>query len=149
MGWNRIGCDVCRGDLEGGPVGTVALGTTLRRGLLLGAEGGLWTRQAEDEARQHAASVSAVAFLYPRTDRRIFLKAGAGWVRYWIEDFRYNAVGVKIGAGYAQPVAGRVTLIPSLEILGSAFGSLLNEDDLVTDRANVSELRFTLSVQGR
>jgi len=94
-------------------------------------------------------SVSAVAFLYPRTDRRVFLKGGAGWVRYWIEDFRYNAVGVKIGAGYAQPVAGRITLIPSLEILGSAFGSLLNEDDLVTDRANVSEVRLTLSVQGR
>jgi len=150
-GWTRVNCSICRTDRNAGPAASLRLGTTLRPGLLIGAELDGWTRAGED-VRTLVAAGSAAAYIYPDPSRGLFLKAGAGVVRYSFndeDDASANLLGIMLGAGYEFPISDELNITNSVGLIASSFGALRSDAGTIVDDMSISLFHIGIALTHR
>ncbi len=150
-GWGRIGCDLCVADRELGYTGLVSFGGTIRSGLLVGAEVSGWTF-SQEQARQTIGSLNAVVTMYPRPDQAgLFVKGGLG-VNYAKvteedEDVDATTIGVVLGVGHEYHLSPGWSLMNSINVQASSFGTLKAGDQSIVDDVSNTVIRFTMEVK--
>lgn len=148
-GWARVNCAICRTDRSPGPAAVLRFGTTLRPGLLVGGELDGWTR-SNDDVRSLLTSGNAAAYIYPNPGRGLFLKAGAGLVRYSIDSaVSTNLVGLSLGAGYEFPISETLSITNSIGLIASSFGALRSDDGTVADDVSISLFQVGIALTHR
>lgn len=150
-GWGRIGCDLCVARRELGYTGTLSFGGTVRQGLLVGAEVGGWTFQQE-EARQTIGSLSGILTMYPRPDASgLFVRGGVGInyakVTQGDEDVDATTVGLQVGIGHEFHLSPGWSLLNSVNVMASSFGSLKAGDTAIVSDVSNTVVRFTVGVK--
>lgn len=139
VGGGSLGCEDCE-DRETGGAGTIALGGTLSRTVLLGGSLNGWTK-SEDGATLTVGLVAAEARFYPRASGGFFLKAGAGVGSADLEvgsvTISETGAGALVGLGYDIRVGERISITPWLQWFGV---------DYDPGRANVSQLGLALTI---
>lgn len=150
-GWGRIGCDLCVADRELGYTGLVSFGGTIHDGLLVGAEVGGW-RFSQEGVRQSIGSLSGVMTLYPRPDQSgLFVKGGLGvnfaQVTEGDADVGATTVGVQLGVGHEFRVATGWSLMNSVNVMASSFGTLKAGDETIVGDVSNTVVRFTVAVK--
>jgi hypothetical protein len=115
-----IGCDGCESPRESGLTALLAMGGTLRPGLLLGAELEAWRKEVEgvDLTFGH---LSGVAYWYPRPATGFFLKGGAGVGNLTADagplgDSSDGGIALHAGVGYDIRVGRNLSLTPAAGI---------------------------------
>ncbi|HEX6135697.1 MAG TPA: hypothetical protein VFZ24_17115 [Longimicrobiales bacterium] len=149
-GWTRVNCSICRTDRTAGPSAALRFGTTLRPGLLVGAELDGWTRSRED-ARTLLTAGSAAAYIYPDPARGLFLKGGAGLVRYSFDDGdgSANLLGLMLGVGYEFPITDELNITNSVGVIASSFGALRSDAGTVADDVSISLFHIGIALTHR
>lgn len=148
-GWARVNCAICRTDRNAGPSAAVRFGTTVRPGLLIGAELDGWTRSSDD-VRSMLTAGGAAAWIYPNPERGLFLKAGAGLVRYSLDaEVSTNLFGVQLGAGYELPIGRSLSIVNSVGLIASSFGALRSDDGTVADDVSISLFQIGIALRHR
>ncbi len=119
-------------DDKGGAVGYLKLGGTVSNSLLLGIEGQLWAADYYPQSYDRAlGSLMGIAQWYPARRSDFWLRGGLGWARDYLEErvqdvtFRTTQRGTAyaIGAGFDFPVSRKVSITPSLDILGQHYST--------------------------
>jgi hypothetical protein len=148
-GWTRVSCAICRAQRRLGPAAYVRVGANLGRGVHLGTEANVWTRDTE-EGRDWTRALGAVVYLYPKPGGPWFVKSGVGYLGYGASDGLSNgSLGLQLGAGYEVRLAGRWYLSNHANLLASSFGSLrVGEDRLVGD-VSVTMLQLGIGITRR
>lgn len=149
-GWTRLTCSICRTDRLAGPAVSLRFGTTLRPGLLIGAEVDGWTR-TEDDIRTVLTAGSAAAYIFPNPSRGLFLKAGAGLVHLDFDggDAGANLIGLLLGAGYEFPITDELNLTNTIGLIASSFGRVRADAGTIADDVSISLLHIGISVTHR
>ncbi|MGI9628451.1 MAG: outer membrane beta-barrel protein [Longimicrobiales bacterium] len=150
-GWGRIGCDLCVADRQLGYTGLVSFGGTIRDGLLVGAEVGGWRFQ-QDEVRQSIGMLAGVMTLYPRPDQSgLFVKGGLGvnfaQVTEGEGDVGATTVGVQLGLGHEFKLTPGWSLMNSVNVMASSFGTLKEGNETIVGDVSNTVLRFTVAVK--
>lgn len=149
-GWTRVSCAICNTDRNAGPSAGLRFGTTLRPGLLVGAELDGWTR-SHDDVRTMLAAGSAAAYIYPDPSRGLFLKAGAGLVHFGFDtdDAGMNLFGLLLGAGYEFPVTPELNVTNTIGVIASSFGTLRSEEGVIADDVSISMFHIGIALTHR
>jgi hypothetical protein len=133
-------CRICAGDQQTrGTSGYLRVGTTVNRKLLIGAELNGWLRSAED-GQQRVYALTGNGYWYPNPRHGYYFKGGFGITRYkqWIHDqnnedvttgLSTSGLGVQVGGGYEVRVNPRMSLVPYLNLIGSAKGGMATTRD--------------------
>lgn len=150
-GWGRIGCDLCVADRELGYTGLLSFGGTIRNGLLVGAEVSGWTF-SQEAARQTIGSLNAVVTMYPRPEQAgLFVKGGLGVSYAKVteddEDVDATTIGVVLGVGHEYHLSPGWSLMNSLNVQASSFGTLKAGDQSIVDDVSNTVIRFTMAVK--
>lgn len=150
----RVGCDICVGSREGGFAGSLRIGGTVSRHVLLGVEAVGWARSRDDIDRR-LGTLSEIAYWYP-SSRGVpyYLRGGIGVVAYRAHDdvgdeegnaVTSTALQAQIGVGYDFPVSRNVSVSPSVNLIGSIYGGLkFNGASVASSR--LTFLQFGLGV---
>jgi hypothetical protein len=139
-GWGRVSCDICQTSRDVGPSGYARIGTTIRPGLRVAAEGTAWTHQVEDE-RENLGALMAVLYVQP-PDGPLFLKGGLGYIAYRAgEDIAMNTAGLQVGGGFEFQLGG-FALNNYVNLIGSSFGNLKNGSDTIANDVSTTLLQF-------
>ncbi len=121
-------------DGKGGGAGYLKLGGTVNRSLLLGGEMQLWgaSYYANPQYDRVLGSILGIAQVYPVPEAGFWLKGGLGWA---LDNLRtYDQFGTirnrdehgtawSFGLGYDVPVSRRVSITPSLDLIGQDYQS--------------------------
>lgn len=149
-GWNRVSCAICRGDRTLGPTGYLRIGATIHDGLMLGTEANGWLRARGEDGHEWSGAIGAVAYLYPRPQGPLFVKAGINFLSYHApEDLSTGSVGVQLGGGYEFHIGDRLLITNYMNLLASSFGSLHTADVRVVDDVSVSMLQIGIGITRR
>lgn len=139
VGGGSLGCKDCE-ERENGGAGTIALGGTLSRNVLLGGSLNGWTK-SEDGATLTVGLVAVEARFYPSATGGFFLKAGAGVgsvdLSFGNVTVSENGAGGMVGLGYDIRVGRMISLTPWLQWFGIDYNP---------GNANVSQLGIALTV---
>jgi hypothetical protein len=115
-----LACDGCETDRETAPTAVLAMGGTLRPGLLLGGEIEAWAKEIEgvDFSVGH---ISGVLYWYPRPAAGLFLKGGVGIGGYSADagplgDEQDSGLGLHGGIGYDVRVGRNLSITPAAGI---------------------------------
>ena len=139
-GWGRVSCDVCQTSRDLGPTAFVRVGTSVRPGVRVAGEATVWTHEVEDE-RENMGAAMAVLYLHPRQGP-LYVKGGLGYVGYRAgEAISMNAIGLQLGAGYELRL-GSLALNNYVNLIGSSFGSLKNDDTTIAEDVSTTLLQF-------
>lgn len=148
-GWARVSCPVCRNERRLGASGYARAGGTPRPGLLVGGELNVWTRQ-RGGLRENAGALGVVAYLYPRLDSPLHLKAGAAVTRYTAgDDVSLDALGVQLGLGYEFRVAGAWWITNYANLIASSFGRLTLDGETARDDASLTLFQLGVALTRR
>jgi hypothetical protein len=133
-------CRICAGDQQTrGTSGYLRVGTTVNRKLLVGAELNGWLRSGED-GQQRVFALTGDSYWYPNPRHGYYLKGGFGITRYtqWVHDQNNNdastglstsGLGVQVGGGYEVRVNPKMSLVPYVNLVGSAKGNMSTTRD--------------------
>ena len=150
-GSQRVSCEICRGDGNGGWAVRATAGSTLSPHLRLGGELHGWTDKT-DEVRFTFYSVTPALYWYPALRRPYFLMAGLGYAGYNAsagdETISTSSLGVTLGAGYEVPLAGRYALTPFASYTGTLLANLKSDRTIITG-ARVSLLQVGVGITRR
>ncbi|HYC31483.1 MAG TPA: hypothetical protein VEB59_04295 [Gemmatimonadales bacterium] len=121
-----LACNGCETDRETAATALLAMGGTLRPGLLLGGEIEGWAKEIQgvDIAVGH---VSGVLYWYPRPSGGLFLKGGAGIGGYSADagplgDESDSGLALHGGVGYDVRVGRNVSITPAAGIFWDDLG---------------------------
>lgn len=155
-------CRICDGEQQSrGTSGYLRVGTTVSPFFLVGAEVNGWLR-SDQSGTQRVMAVTGNAYWYPSPRHGYYLKGGLGLSSYrqWAtEGDVTNAItsggfSGQVGVGYEVRVNPRTSVVPYLNLVGSARGSLATERDdgthfdrdRLSTRANLLLLQLGLGV---
>ncbi len=153
----NLHCRICAGEQPTrGTSGYLRVGTTVSPSFLVGAEANGWMRSDQD-GRQRVLALTGNAYWYPNPRHGYYLKGGFGISRYRYSE-RENDVTTaltsaglagQVGAGYEVRVNPRTSVVPYVNLIGSARGRLATERDDGThfDRDRLSTGAHLLFVQ--
>jgi hypothetical protein len=122
------------GARESGLAGELELGWTLTPQVLVGVEGGAWTKKEGDTRLTHA-SVLAVGRFYPMVERGLFVRGGVGFANLRVASSAPNlsyrvgdsALAVGAGLGYDIRVGSSISITPyAAFVLGDFEGGSAN-----------------------
>jgi hypothetical protein len=151
-GWTRVSCAICSTDRDLGPAGQVRIGTSIRPGLLVGAEASAWTHtdDEQDDVRETVATLAGVGYVYPRPGGPLYLKGGAGYIAYRAgDDVAANLFGLLVGAGYEFPLSDSFAITNDLSLVATSFGALKNGDATAADDVSVTVLQLAVGIRRR
>jgi hypothetical protein len=135
----KLHCAVCAKDQPSkGTSAYARVGTTLSPFFLVGLEANGWLRN-DDEANHHIVAITGNAYWYPNLRHGYFVKAGFGFSNYRQSKKRDNsdvtdallADGFtgQVGVGYEVRVNPRTSIVPYVNVIGSANGTLSAQTD--------------------
>lgn len=143
-GYVRVSCDICQRSRDLGPSAYVRLGTSIQPGLRVAAEATAWTHEVEEE-RENLGAAMAVLYLHPRQGP-LYVKGGLGYVAYRAGDeIAANGLAMQLGAGYELRL-GRVGVSNYINMIGSSFGSLKNENTTIAQDVSTTLLQFGVAL---
>ncbi len=153
VGWARVSCTICRGDIENGPAGFVRLGGTVGPHVLVGAEVAAWFH-GDDQVDENAWAVSAAAYWYPSRTGGWYLKSGLGYTTHSVDDgvdvVRTYGFGPQVGAGYEFPVGRDWRLGPFVNAsFGVMMGKVKFNGGTAADDGNASVVQIGMGVLKR
>jgi hypothetical protein len=150
-GRQRVTCEICRGDGNGGWTARAAAGTRLNARLRLGGELAGWTDRT-DGVRFTYASVAPTLYWYPTGRQAYFLTAGLSYVFYRAsaegETIGASGLGFAVGTGYDLPLRGRYALTPFATYSISLPTNLTRDQAIIVD-AQLSLFQVGLGVTRR
>jgi hypothetical protein len=126
-GAGSLACGICEGGGGQGIAGYARAGWTMNPRLLVGSELGVWQKNGEAGLRRILALTGGL-WWYPRPSGGQFFRAAAG-VSQWRssreqEAVASRAIALMVGVGYEARVGPRLSVVPFLNLLGSASGSM-------------------------
>lgn len=147
-GGAHLTCDLCdtSRDLGGGL--EAIMGSWAAPSLRVALEGGMWTR-SDNGVRENVFTAGVMGSVYPRPNSGLHLVGGLGWTGYRVEDFTYDAVLLRLGAGWDLPVTGDWVAGNRITVDGSSFSSLRNDGAAVSPSVGLSVVRLTLYLRRR
>jgi hypothetical protein len=120
-GWAHVSCDICVADRKGNLSATVNLGGTISQSFLLGGELNGWMRGGEENVDEYMASMSGVAYWYPKASGSLYLKGGFAYMTYRISDdeeaLTSSGFGPQIGVGYEFRITRHASIQPYLNAI--------------------------------
>ena len=149
-GTAHFSCDNCGDvDREGSVAGSLILGTTLNRSLLIGLELDAWIKSINGDQLQ-LGNLGGIVQWYPASSLGLFAKGGLG-LAYAKGDLRYptsvfvdNAgLSYLLGVGYDIPVAQGLSLTPIASFYGGNIGDVQTANDV---RFNVFQVLVALTI---
>jgi hypothetical protein len=150
-GMHVVGCEICRGDGNGGWAARVALGGTLSRHLQIGAELHGWTDKSDD-IRSNAWSIMPALYWYPGTTTPYYFVGGIGLVGFKSSDqnesMSSSSMGMTVGLGYDLRLASRYAVTTFVTYTGSFLANLKHERTDVAD-AQLSLIQFGIGFTRR
>lgn len=153
----RLACDVCDPTRDAGPALEAAVGTYATPAVRVGVDGGAWTFR-DDDFRETVMTAGIVAELYPRPGSGLHLIGGLGWSGYRANDvdpdpddlgFRYDAVRLRLGAGWDFPLMSSWSVGNRLTVDASSLGTLTDQDTPVARHVGLSVVRFAIYLRHR
>lgn len=139
----QVSCGICAGDVETGPFVTLAGGAYATPRMAVGVELGGWTHR-DGEVREQLLQ-AGVTLRYGRNPLEgLHYLAGAGWVYYRADDFRYGAPQLQLGLGWGIPVFDGWATGARLLVDVAPVGSLKNGSTTVADGVRTGTLRLSL-----
>ena len=150
-GWAHVSCDICLADRKGNLSATVNLGGTISPSFLLGGELNGWMRGGEENVDEYMASMSGVAYWYPKSSGSFYLKGGFAYMTYRISDdeeaLTSSGFGPQIGAGYQFRITRHASLQPYLNAIVTFPTSDLDIDgNRQADDVSLSLIQFGLGL---
>jgi hypothetical protein len=140
-GVQRVGCDICRGHMDGGWAARVAMGGTISSHLRIGAELHGWTDRTED-IRFRSYSLMPALYWYPSTRTPYFFVGALGLMGYRASDgsesLSSSSLGLTAGAGYEMPLSPGFAIAPFFTYTGSILANLKH------DRTDITGAQFSL-----
>jgi hypothetical protein len=140
-GFQQVGCDICRGDKNGGWAARAALGGTLSSHLQIGAELHGWTDKTDD-IRFTSFSVMPALYWYPSTRVPYYILGGLGMVGFRAsaedESMSSTSMGLTVGLGYEFRVAGSYAITSFATYTGSFLANLKH------DRTDIADAQLSL-----
>ena len=153
----RLDCDICDQTRDGGPAVEAAFGTYASSAVRVGLDGGGWTFRDEG-FREKVYTAGVMAEIYPRPGSGLHLIGGLGWTGYRAGDvdadddelgFTYNAVRLKLGAGWDFPLTPTWSVGNRLTIDASSLGKLSDEGQPIAGSVGLSLVRFGIYLRYR
>jgi opacity protein-like surface antigen len=140
-GMQQVGCDICRGDVNGGWTARLAMGGTLSRHVQLGAELHGWTDKTND-IRFTYYSIMPAVYWFPSARIPYYMLGGVGLVAYRATDgnetMSTSSMGLTVGLGYELRVSSSYAITPFVTYTGSFLANLRYE------RTDIANARFSL-----
>jgi hypothetical protein len=131
-----------------GPALGFGIGTRAAHNVRVGLDGSYATTTA-DGARESIYGAGVVAELHPRPASGLHLIGGLGWAGYRAGDFTYDAVRLRLGAGWDLPLAGSWVVGNRLTYDSSAFASLRTNGESVIPSVGLGTVQFGMYVGRR
>ena len=147
-GSSRLTCDLCDTDRDLGGSIEYAFGAWAHPTLRVGVDLGFYTR-SDNNARETVYSSGVLAAAYPRPGSGLHLIGGLGWAGFRAEDFSYDAVRLRLGAGWDLPITTTWVAGNRITVDAASFGSLQNGDQTAVESVGLSVVRFTLYIRRR
>ncbi|MEM7416696.1 MAG: hypothetical protein AAF389_14420 [Gemmatimonadota bacterium] len=144
----KLSCDLCDTTRDLGGSVELSFGAWANPALRVGVDGGAWTR-SDGDVREKVYSTGVVASIYPRPGSGLHLIGGLGWAGFRAEEFSYDAVRLRLGAGWDLPLTESWVAGNSITLDGASFGSLNNAGTPVAESVGLSVARFTLYIRRR
>ena len=153
-----VGCNLCRGDWEFGPLVQVRVGGTASQFLRFGVEANGWTKNDIDlGVRDIMIGVGAVLYWFPNpAAARYFVKGGFGPMFYRAQDsdvgdgetgdppITSTSFSGQFGIGYEFGGRG-LSVVPFFNILSSLYANLHQDGTkLASTRLNLLQLGLTV-----
>ncbi len=145
---SRLTCDFCDPDRDFGPSLGFGAGAYASPRLRVGVDGS-WATSTEEGTRESIYAAGFVAELHPNQGSGLHLVGGLGWAGYRAGDFSYDAVRLRLGAGWDLPLAGPWVVGNRLTWDASAFASLHNDGAPVVRDVGLGTMTFGLYVGRR
>ena len=134
-GLQRITCEICRANGNGGWAGRVAAGGSVGRQFGWGGEFHGWTDRT-DNVRFIAYSIMPALYWHPKK-KPYFVMGGAGLASYRASDgnevISSASVGMTFGGGIQLPLVARFSLTPYATYTGSFLAHLKLDRTVLTD----------------
>jgi hypothetical protein len=135
-GRQRVTCDICRGDGNGGWAVHAAAGGRLNDRLRLGGELAGWTDNTDD-VRFTFFTITPTLYWFPSARVPYFFTAGVGYTGYRAtagdETIAASALGLAFGTGFELPLAGRYAVTPFARYTATFLANLTSGNDIITD----------------
>lgn len=135
-GMHQVGCDICRGEHNGGWSARVALGGTVSPHLQIGAELHGWTDKTED-IRSNAYSIMPAVYWHPSTRTPYYFVGGIGLVGFKASDenesMSSSSMGLTVGLGYDLRLAPGYAVTTFVTYTGSFLANLKHERTDIAD----------------
>ena len=144
----RLTCDVCDRARDLGASVGVATGAYASSQVRVGIEGGGWTHR-EGDVREIVYTAGVVAEVHPRPTSGLHLLGGLGWSGYRAEEFRHDAVRLRVGVGWDLPLTSSWLVGNRVLLDSSGFAPLDNEGTVVARSVGLSVVRFGVYVRRR
>lgn len=157
-GASKVGCDLCRGDWEFGPLAQLRMGGTANAHLRYGVEANGWTKNDPDlGVRDIMIGVGAVLYWFPNpATARYYVKGGFGPMLYRAQDsdvgdgdtadpaITSTSFSGQFGIGYEFGGRG-LSVVPFFNILSSLYANLHQDGSQLTSvRLNLLQLGITV-----
>jgi hypothetical protein len=156
-GGARLACDICDPTRDGGPAIEVAAGTYATPTVRVGLDGGAWTFRDED-FRETVYTAGVLTEIHPWRGRGLHLIGGLGWTGYRAGDvdadddelgFHYNAVRLRLGAGWDFPLTGAWSVGNRITLDASSLGTLSDDGQPIATSVGLSLVRFGIYLRYR
>lgn len=153
----RLTCDICDPTRDRGPTLGLAAGTYANGRTRVGVDAEGFTFR-DDDFRETVYSAGVHAAVYPRRDSGLHLIGGLGWTGYRAGDvdaepedegFAYDAVRLRLGAGWDLPLTGTWTVGNQLILDAASLGGLQDEGTTVAESVGLSVIRFSIHLRRR
>lgn len=126
----------------------------------LGARGtigleGMWWKGTYLGLYRRAILISMVGSWRPLPSAGLFVDAGAGYLKFTERasgsnaELESSALGLQLGAGYAVPIAGSISIVPFVRYLRSVGGKTTIDGSSTSAEISPKMLRFGLNLQWR
>ena len=151
----RLACDICDTTRDGGPAVEGAVGTYASPAVRVGVDGGAWTFR-DGDFRETILTAGIVAEVHPRAGSGLHLIGGLGWSGWRGNDvdpaedqigFRYDAIRIRLGAGWDLPLTSSWSVGNSLTVDASSLGTLKDEDTPIARSVGLSVVRFAIYIR--
>jgi hypothetical protein len=149
-----VPCDPTR---DGGPAIEAAIGTYATSAVRIGFDGGAWTFR-DGDFRESVYTAGLVAEIHPRPRSGLHLIGGLGWSGYRANEvdvdeddlgFHYNALRLRVGAGWDLPLMASWSVGSRLTLDASSLGTLSDDGQPVATSVGMSVVRFGIYLRYR
>lgn len=144
----RVSCDLCSSDVDSGPLLSLAAGAYASSQLAVGVSLAGWTHRTGDVRERIIRGGITLQYGEDLMQGLHFI-AGAGWMHWQADAFRYSAPHLEAGVGWSLPLGSDWSVGNRLTLDVAPWGTLANDDVDVAGGTRMGLARFTVFVRSR